>query len=194
MTKPLKDTLNSDEKLEYILEQQNLGLTRNEIYKLMGYSNIKNIDDFMKRKGYIKENNLFVKGGKCTPTIPQTTKRTENTTVEVIDDVNVLGVLQDISVQNKLLNMLENYDRFNKMLNWYETVGQIEDKSTPIVEVVTGLEIQFEESETIKTSIRVDKDVWEDFKELGESEYKHIANNKLISQALYEFINKYKKN
>lgn len=194
MTKPLKDTLNSDEKLEYILEQQSLGLTRNEVYKLMGYSNIKNIDDFMKRKGYIKENNLFVKGGKCTPTIPQINTKTENTTVEVIDDVNVLGVLQDISVQNKLLNMLENYDRFNKMLNWYETVGQMEDKSTPIVEVVTGLEINFEESETIKTSIRVDKDVWEDFKELGESEYKHIANNKLISQALYEFINKYKKN
>lgn len=194
MSKPLKDTLSSDEKLKYILDQQELGLTRNEIYKLMGYSNIKNIDDFMKRKGYIKENNLFVEGGKCTPTIPQTTKKTENTTVEVIDDVNVLGVLQDISVQNKLLNMLENYDRFNKMLNWYETVGQMEDKSTPIVEVVTGLEIQFEESETIKTSIRVDKDVWEDFKELGESEYKHIANNKLISQALYEFINKYKKN
>ncbi len=193
MSKPLKDTLNSDEKLKYILDQQELGLTRNEIYKLMGYSNIKNIDDFMKRKGYIKENNLFVEGGKCTPTIPQTNTKTENTTVEVIDDVNVLGVLQDISVQNKLLNMLENYDRFNKMLNWYETVGQMEDKSTPIVEVVTGLEIQFEESETIKTSIRVDKDVWEDFKELGESEYKHIANNKLISQALYEFINKYKK-
>lgn len=194
MSKPLKDTLNSDEKLKYILDQQELGLTRNEIYKLMGYSNIKNIDDFMKRKGYIKENNLFVKGGECTPTIPQTNTKTENTTVEVVEDVNVLGVLQDISVQNKLLNMLENYDRFNKMLNWYETVGQMEDKSTPIVEVVTGLEIQFEESETIKTSIRVDKDVWEDFKELGESEYKHIANNKLISQALYEFINKYKKN
>ena len=192
MSKPLKDTLNSDEKLKYILEQQELGLTRNEIYKLMGYSNIKNIDDFMKRKGYMKENNLFVNGDKCTPTIPQTNTKTENTTVEVIDDVNVLGVLQDISVQNKLLNMLENYDRFNKMLNWYETVGQMEDKSTPIVEVVTGLEINFKESETIKTSIRVDKDIWEDFKELGESKYKHIANNKLISQALYEFINKYK--
>lgn len=192
MSKPLKDTLNSDEKLKYILEQQSLGLTRNEIYKLMGYSNIKNIDDFMKRKGYIKENNLFVEGGKCTPTIPQTSTKTENTTVEVIDDVNVLGVLKDISVQNKLLNMLENYDRFNKMLDWYETVGQVEDNSTPIVEVVTGLEINFKESETIKTSIRVDKDIWEDFKELGESKYKHIANNKLISQALYEFINKYK--
>lgn len=192
MSKPLKDTLNSDEKLKYILEQQSLGLTRNEIYKLMGYSNIKNIDDFMKRKGYMKENNLFVKGDKCTPTILQTNTKTENTTVEVIDDVNVLGVLQDISVQNKLLNMLENYDRFNKMLDWYETVGQMEDKSTPIVEVVTGLEINFKESETIKTSIRVDKDIWEDFKELGESKYKHIANNKLISQALYEFINKYK--
>lgn len=192
MTKQLKDTLNSDEKLQYILEQQNLGLTRNEIYKLMGYSNIKNIDDFMKRKGYIKENNLFVKGGKCTPTIPQTNTKTENNTVEVVDDVNVLGVLKDISVQNKLLNMLENYDRFNNLLNWYETVGQMEDNSTPIVEVVTGLEINFKESETIKTSIRVDKDIWEDFKELGENKYKHIANNKLVSQALYEFINKYK--
>lgn len=193
MSKPLKDTLNSDEKLKYILEQQKLGLTRNEIYKLMGYSNIKNIDDFMKRKGYIKENNLYIEGGKCTPTIPQTNTKIENTTVEVIEDVNVLGMLQDISIQNKLINMLENYDRFNKMLSWYETVGQIEDKSTPIVEVVTGLEINFEESETIKTSIRVDKDIWEDFKELGDKEYKHIANNKLISQALYEFINKYKK-
>lgn len=192
MTKQLKDTLNSDEKLQYILEQQNLGLTRNEIYKLMGYSNIKNIDDFMKRKGYIKENNLFVKGGKCPPTIPQTNTKTENNTVEVVDDVNVLGVLKDISAQNKLLNMLENYDRFNNLLNWYETVGQMEDNSTPIVEVVTGLEINFKESETIKTSIRVDKDIWEDFKELGENKYKHIANNKLVSQALYEFINKYK--
>lgn len=191
MSKPLKDTLNSDEKLKYILDQQELGLTRNEIYKLMGYSNIKNIDDFMKRKGYIKENNLFVEGGKCTPTIPQTNTKTENTTVEVIDDVNVLGVLKDISVQNKLLNMLENYDRFNKMLDWYETVGQVEDNSTPIVEVVTGLEINFKESETIKTSIRIDKDIWEDFKELGDSKYKHIANNKLISQAFLEFIEKY---
>lgn len=194
MTKPLKDTLNSDEKLAYILEQQNLGLTRNQIYKLMGYSNIKNIDDFMKRKGYIKENNIFVKGGECTPNIPQTNKSIRNTNVEVIENSKDIEFLQDISIQNKLINMIERYDKFNDVIDWFENRGQEGGNYTPneIIEVVTGLDINFKETETIKTSMRIDKGVWEDFKELGDKKYSHIANNKLLSQAVYEFIEKYK--
>lgn len=194
MNKPLKDTLNSNEKLEYILEQQSKGYTRNEIYKMMGYSNIKNIDDFMKRRGYIKENNLFIEGDKGTPSVSQTTKTINNTKVEVIDDKNNIGFLQDISIQHKLINMLERYDKFNDVIDWFENMGQEGGNHTPneIIEVVTGLDINFEETETIKTSMRIDKGVWENFKKLGDKKYSHIANNKLLSQAVHEFIEKYK--
>jgi hypothetical protein len=64
--KPLYKSLDSNQKIEYVLDQQSKGLNRKDIYVMMGYAKVKNLDDFMKGKGYIKKNDLFVLPGEVT--------------------------------------------------------------------------------------------------------------------------------
>ncbi len=62
--------------------------------------------------------------------------------------------------------------------------------TSPIVKIVQGLQISYKDTKTMKTSIRIDEEVWEKFKELGDDKYKYISNAKLISQAVHEFVEK----
>lgn len=61
-----------------------------------------------------------------------------------------------------------------------------------IIEVVTGIQIDLPESESFKTSIRVNKIEWELFKEFMK-ENKEFTNGDLISQALREYRLKHQK-
>lgn len=203
--KPLYKSLDSNQKIEYVLEQQSKGLNRKDIYVKMGYAKVKNLDDFMKGKGYIKENDLFVLSGEVTEESEGILKaqRTENT-----DDYNELhkrsqegvtghlATLQDVNIQEKLINMLNNYEEYEEMLKWYQSKGSQMGGSpidTPIVEVVTGLEINYPKTTNMKTSIRLDAKIWSRFKEVADGKFSHIDNPGLLSQALYEFLEKYDK-
>lgn len=63
----------------------------------------------------------------------------------------------------------------------------------PIVEVVTGLDINYPKTTNMKTSIRLDTKIWSRFKEFADDKFRHIDNPSLFSQALYEFLEKYDK-
>lgn len=197
---PLYKTLSSKEKVEYVMKQQSLGLNRKDIYILMGYAKVKNLDDFMKGKGYIKENDLFVLSGG----VKEESENTQEQTVPKADtkdqvliqrsqggDTGHLAVLQDINVQEKLMNMINHMEEYEEMLQWYKSRGSQEGDNTPIVEVVTGLEINYPKTMNIKTSIRLDAKIWDRFKKVADTKFSHIDNPSLLSQALYEFLEKY---
>jgi hypothetical protein len=65
--------------------------------------------------------------------------------------------------------------------------------NNPVVEVVTGLEINYPKATNMKTSIRLDAKIWSRFKDVAEDKFRHIDNPSLLSQALYEFLEKYDK-
>ena len=50
----------------------------------------------------------------------------------------------------------------------------------------------FDKSEAIKTTIRVDKDVWDNFSSLCKDKYNHLNKHDIISKAFIEFMEKYK--
>lgn len=201
--KPLYKSLDSNQKIEYVLEQQSKGLNRKDIYSIMGYANVKNLDDFMKGKGYIKENDLFVLSGGVIEGAGGTlkAKRTENTNDNIVDTHRSqegvqghLATLQDVNIQEKLINMINQYEEYEEMLKWYKLQrshmgGNV--CNAPVVEVVTGLEINYPKTNNMKTSIRLDTKIWNRFKEFADTKFSHVDNPSLLSQALYEFLEKY---
>lgn len=200
--KPLYKTLTSNEKIEYVLDQQSKGLNRKDIYILMGYAKVKNLDDFMKGKGYIKDNDLFVlsvgvkeelKGTHKAQSIEITNRQIVDTKGSQGGVVGHLTTLQDVNVQEKLINMLNKYDQYEEMLEWYKSQGSQIDGNASVVEVVTGLEINYPKSNNMKTSIRLDSKIWSRFKDVADNKFRHIDNPSLLSQALYEFLEKYDK-
>lgn len=200
--KPLYKTLNSEQKVEYVLNQQAKGLNRKDIYILMGYAKVKNLDDFMKGKGYRKDNELFVLsvGGKEESQGIQTPEVIENTDNQIVKSkgsqeevIGHISTLQDINVQEKLINMLNKYEEYEEMLKWYKSQRSHMGGDTPVVEVITGLEINYPKTTNMKTSIRLDAKIWSRFKNVADSKFSHVDNPSLLSQALYEFLEKYDK-
>lgn len=203
--KPLYKSLDSRQKVEYVLDQQTKGLNRKDIYVMMGYAKVKNLDDFMRGKGYIKENDLFVLpvGVAEESESIQKDQGIDNTNNQIIEAkrsqegvIGNLATLQDVNIQEKLINMLNNYEQYEEMLKWYKSQGSqmgANMSSTPVVEVVTGLEINYPKTTNMKTSIRLDTKIWSRFKEFADNKFSHIDNPSLLSQALYEFLEKYDK-
>jgi len=203
--KPLYKSLDSNQKIEYVLEQQSKGLNRKDIYVMMGYAKVKNLDDFMTGKGYIKENGLFVLSGGVTEESEgiQKAQMTDNTNNHIVEPkgsqegvTGHLTTLQDINIQEKLINMLNQYEEYEDMLKWYKSErshmgGNI--TNAPVVEVVTGLNINYPETTNMKTSIRLDAKIWSRFKYVADTKFSHVDNPSLLSQALYEFLEKYDK-
>lgn len=198
--KPLYKTLNSNQKVEYVLEQQSKGLNRKDIYIMMGYARVKNLDDFMGGKGYIKENDLFVLSGEVAEESKgiQKAQRLDNTNsqIEISESsqegaTGHLATLQDVNIQEKLINMLNNYEQYEEMLKWYQSQGSQMGGITHVVEVVTGLEVNYPKTTNMKTSIRLDAKIWSRFKDVADNKFSHIDNPSLLSQALYEFLEKY---
>lgn len=202
---PLHKSLDSSQKIEYVLEQQSKGLNRKDIYVMMGYSGVKGLDDFMKSKGYKKEKDLFVLSGGVVGESEgiKEAQVTDNTNNHVVESqrsqeggIGHLATLQDVNIQEKLINMINNYEQYEDMLNWYKSMGSQMGGSpidAPIVEVVTGLDINYPKTTNMKTSIRLDTKIWSRFKEFADDKFRHIDNPSLLSQALYEFLEKYDK-
>ena len=65
-------------------------------------------------------------------------------------------------------------------------------ENCPLSSVKSGLQIDFDKSEAIKTTIRVDKDVWDNFSSLCKDKYNHLNKHDIISKAFIEFMEKYK--
>lgn len=148
---------------------------------MMGYAKVKNLDDFMKGKGYIKKNDLFVLPGEVIEESEriQQAQSTDNTNNHIANyygsQAGVTGhlaTLQDVTLQEKLINLLNQYEEYEGMLKWYKSQGS--QMGGDIV-------------------IRLDAKIWSRFKDVAEDKFRHIDNPSLLSQALYEFLEKYDK-
>lgn len=186
-----KKKLSTDKKLDYILTLQNKGLTRKEIAKEMEYTRLDTLDRFMKKQGYNRVNDIYkLEEYNCRTNI-HNDKTYSISIPNPMEDNSPTTRIQDKEIQQKLLTMVNNYDSFMNVINWFNDGGHKEDNST-VIEVNTGLQMDFIKSEPIKTTIRVDKDIWESFSNICKSKYAHLNKHDLISKAFLDFINSYK--
>lgn len=141
-----------------------------------------------------KKQRKRLRGGEHTPSEVHTQK-----IVEVIEggDGSTFEI-QDRKVQENIVALANDYDILKMMIDDYKSnyMGRGGTSRTQgaqeVIEVVTGIQINLPQSESFKTSIRVNKVVWEDYK-MFMKKHSEFTNVDLISQALVEFMKKHNK-
>lgn len=169
------------DKVNYILQLQREGKTRHEIKDIVGYKLLDSMTKYMRKYGYKVENNIYVlKDDSC-----HQTQNTEISTVIQSDDKgmtrsNALNIKQD------MIDIIEHKDEIFDMLEWFKNC---DDKGmTEVIEVVNeGIKIDLPDSETTRTTIRINKIIWEDFDTFC-NENKEFNKQDLMAQALKDFM------
>ena len=108
-----------------------------------------------------------------------------SSTCEEVCSPNGGQLLSSLDAQNKLLNIVNNYDKLMYVIDNFDNVE--DNCPIDVIEVKSGLQIDFDKSEAIKTTIRVDKDVWDNFSSLCKDKYNHLNKHDIISKAFIEF-------
>lgn len=181
--------LKSKEKLEYILKLQSEGLEPKDIADKMGYSQLKNLNDFMRRQGYSKTDNSYILKMEDTCPINEIAITMEDTCP--IDDMQEdIYPTIDIQKQQKLIDIIDNHNKIMDIIKWFDSKEDI--CLTEVIEVVNGLQINYNKSKPVKTTVRVDDVVWEEFSNMCKDKYSQYSKVDLLSQALHEFCDKYK--
>ena len=176
--------LNVHEKAKYINSQLEKGLIRAEIYKNIGiakstvqgqlekeYKFNKSLNKFILKEYDDKSKTLVINGNDISK-----------------DSNNILDIQQDLKAN--IVNLAEEYNTIKDMLDWYKNnVGDM--AKTSVIEIRTGIKIELEGTETIRTTIRINKNTWNKFKEFSEV-HKEYNQQDLLAQAIEEFIQKHK--
>lgn len=93
-------------------------------------------------------------------------------------------------LQNNMIKLSNDYERINKMLEWFE--NERDNGMTDVtVKISEGLSIDYIRSKELRKTVRVDENVYESLRELS-NKYQQYSIKDLLSQAIYEFVNKYK--
>ena len=195
------------EKINKVLELQELGKTREEIQTEL---NIPNVVVFMNQKGYSYKDNKFKlkeepgqeqAEGQLSMLESQQEQEVEVVQAEVIEDNNnsntnsnteegtelmsinkgITKVLTQEEQVNKLLELVANADKILELLN------NTQDIDTTTIQLTYDIRGNYQ-----RTSFKVSEEVlsqWSEFKEQW-SEYK---SQELISQAMAEFMENHKK-
>lgn len=173
------DSLSSQDQINYINNQLLQGHTITNICKIIGIGRT-TIRDRFKKVGY--EYNQKTKIYESIVEIISTEnikKQDSSNKVVVADADNHLG-LKDI-----LSNFNEMDIKLNEVYSWYKS-----QSSLKVVEA-DKLKINDFEGDTVTRSYKIYEDVQKDFVVFCEANKKYKVQD-IISQALFEFIEKYK--
>ncbi|WP_148552209.1 hypothetical protein [Paraclostridium bifermentans] len=112
------------------------------------------------------------------------TPKKEKMTTENTDVIN----LPDL--KENMMYLSSETETLKDMIKWFKSK---DDRSnTDVIELVEGVKIDLPEAPIKRTTIRINEKVWDMFNELVE-ENKPIDKHDIMSMALLEYINKYKK-
>lgn len=169
------DKLFGKDFLDYIQEQQNNGKTLEDIGKEHNKTK-EAIRSKIKREKKKLNKGIVQKSTNNTPIKPKIEKPIKLNK----KDTNSFNSDIDIAkIENKLdfiINLIENST----------------EKDITVQNVGQALQIDVQHKKIyVKTSMRVEKDVWQEFLEFAKSKNKDYKQQDLISLALREFLQKY---
>lgn len=172
---------------EYINGELSKGRTMKDIENNDFQVNERVIGKRLRRKGYVKQGNKYVlpegakmEDDKVTPIVIKPSQVITNRE----DDKKNQLVISDKNVMKKVLGLVDNYDRIMELL---ARDDKMYDK------VYDGIVIELPASEDYRTTIRVNKVIYEEFDRFC-TENKAFNKKDIISMALKEYMEKYKKN
>lgn len=177
-----------DDKVKKILELQEQGVPRKEIYKIMEYKEISSLNRFMKRRGFSLVGELFIKNEA-----PNITNEDAKSNINIINKEeapeDVINVIPEGFKEN-MINLVNQYDKLQEIINWFNTKDDIDN--TNVIEVNTGIRIDLPDAPIKRTTIRVNDKVWNDFLDLADAN-SEFDKHSLLSMAIKEYIEKYKR-
>lgn len=203
LTKEEFGKLSLKEQIDYYNKNMTLGKTAALISREIGINESTSRKKFAK-KGYHlnKEKNKYVLNDDKSMTSKNTINRAVNdkcnTTLikskEILKDVNDDDNSDTLVINNELkrnlLSLAENYSEFKTMLEWFK--NRDDNDNTGVIEIIQGINIDLPESEDKRTTIRINKSIWDDFDKFC-NDYCHYNKQDLHAMALKEYMNKYKK-
>lgn len=180
-----------DDKVMKILELQEQGVPRKEIYKIMEYKKLDYLNRYMNRKGYSLDGELYVKEGADNVAPINTKDDKDNINVISKEEVpeDMINVIPEGFKEN-MINLVNQYDKLQEMINWFNTKDDIDN--TNVIEVNTGIRIDLPDAPIKRTTIRVNEKVWNDFLDLADAN-SEFDKHSLLSMAIKEYVEKYKK-
>lgn len=201
----LGESMNINEKFTRALELQEQGTDRREIYKILGYQSIDAFTKMMKKFGYkydkLQEKYIEVTGGGQMTSLYSDTalsvvseyKETKSMKEQLVEsDKNAIIDLKNDMLKGNIMGLAKHYDEIMGLLTWYKAYrGQMSSDGSRIIEVVQqGIKIELPKSESLKTSIRVNKDIWVQFGKFAELHSEFVKGD-LLAQALKEYMEKH---
>ena len=177
-----------DDKVKKILELQEQGVPRKEIYKIMEYKEISSLNRFMKRRGFSLVGELFIKNEA-----PNITNEDAKSNINIINKEeapeDMINAIPEGFKEN-MINLVNQYDKLQEIINWFNTKDDIDN--TNVIEVNTGIRIDLPDAPIKRTTIRVNNKVWNDFLDLADAN-SEFDKHSLLSMAIKEYVEKYKK-
>ena len=177
-----------DDKVKKILELQEQGVPRKEIYKIMEYKEISSLNRFMKRRGFSLVGELFIKNEA-----PNITNEDDKSNINIINKEeapeDMINAIPEGFKEN-MINLVNQYDKLQEIINWFNTKDDIDN--TNVIEVNTGIRIDLPDAPIKRTTIRVNDKVWNDFLDLADAN-SEFDKHSLLSMAIKEYIEKYKR-
>lgn len=178
-----------NEKFRKVIELQEQGVPRTEIYKICEWSSLDTLTRMMRKRGYIYDK-LQEKYVKVSDRGQMSSKaKQELTVIKNNTDID----LQNGMFKESILELAKRYEEIVEVLEWYKTgVGQMSSDKEQVIEVINqGIQIHLPKSESIKTSIRVNKYIWEQFRVFA-GVHSEFVKGDLLAQALKDYMDKYK--
>lgn len=169
------------EKVNYILELQSEGKTRHEIKDILGYKHLDSMTKYMRNRGYKVENDRYIlKDDTC--------HQVENVRISTVlkTDDNSMTVDNTNNIKQDMIEIIEHKEDIFDMLKWFK--NRDDNSMTEVIEVINeGIKIDLPDSETTRTTIRINKIIWDEF-DLFCGENKEFNKQDLMAQALKNFM------
>lgn len=170
------DTLFGEDFLNYIKEQQDQGRTLSDIADINGKT-YEAVRSKIKREKQ-KLNKGIVK------------KSTNNTPIKTTIQKPIKLNKKDTNSSNSNIDIAKIENKLDFIINLIENSTE---KESTVQNVGQALQIEVQHKNIyVKTSMRVEKDVWQEFLEFAKSKNSEYKQQDLISLALKEFLEKYK--
>ncbi|MDU1404201.1 MAG: hypothetical protein E6920_20105 [Clostridium sp.] len=111
---------------------------------------------------------------------------TDGNVTQIINETNTQSITVSPSDNEKFLGLISNYELIMKMLDNYKNNEDSFNKSNGLV-----VELPVEQKKDFRVTLRLNDVIYEEFKEFADRN-KQFTVKELVSQALKEFIQKYK--
>ena len=167
-----------DDKVKKILELQEQGIPRKQIFKIMEYKEVASLNRFMKRKGFILDGELFIK---------EDDKSNINIISKEEAPEHLVNAIPE-GFKDNMINLVNQYDKLQDIINWFNNKDAIDN--TNVIEVNTGIRIDLPDAPIKRTTIRVNEKVWTDFINLADAN-NEFDKHSLLSMAIKEYTEKY---